>query len=198
MHPRWTIDDQSTGLENAKNIQYPVTIVAGQTIQQTLQMIQELPKIKKELDISDIKSLQTLFNIDKKIQDKYPYATIEGMLLPETYHYQLGDTDKQIILRAHQALQAKIDQALQSRNTKLQFKSKNEDAISKRLSQILNATKSLNPEFLNTQQGFNIKTNLEFPKNWGLGTSSTLINNIAQWANIDAFKFLRKKHKQEH
>ena len=73
-----------------------------------------------------------------------------------------------------------------------QFKPKNEDAISKRLSQILNATKNLNPEFLNTQQGFNIKTNLEFPKNWGLGTSSTLINNIAQWANIDPFKLLDK------
>lgn len=73
-----------------------------------------------------------------------------------------------------------------------QFKPKNEDALSKRLSQILNATKNLNPEFLNTQQGFNIKTNLEFPKNWGLGTSSTLINNIAQWANIDPFKLLDK------
>lgn len=28
---------------------------------------------------------------------------------------------------------------------------------------------------------------LEFPNNWGLGSSSTLIANIAQWANVDAF-----------
>ncbi|NJN78579.1 MAG: GHMP kinase [Saprospiraceae bacterium] len=29
-----------------------------------------------------------------------------------------------------------------------------------------------------------------FPKNWGLGTSSTLIYNLAQWATVDAFELL--------
>lgn len=66
----------------------------------------------------------------------------------------------------------------------------NQDPISERLIQILNATKTLNSEFLNDSNGFEIETHLEFPKNWGLGTSSTLISNIAQWANIDAFKLL--------
>jgi mevalonate kinase len=72
------------------------------------------------------------------------------------------------------------------------FLSKNKDAVSKRLSQILNAVKTLNAEFLESHQGFKVKTNLEFPINWGLGTSSTLINNISQWANIDAYKLLSK------
>ncbi|MCB4808210.1 GHMP kinase [Tamlana sp. 62-3] len=62
--------------------------------------------------------------------------------------------------------------------------------VAKRLVQILNAVKQLNPEFLNNKHGFKIKTHLDFPNNWGLGTSSTLINNIAQWANVDAFKLL--------
>ncbi|WP_396601942.1 GYDIA family GHMP kinase [Algibacter sp. R77976] len=66
------------------------------------------------------------------------------------------------------------------------------DDISKRLIQILNAVKDLNPEFLIEDKGLKIETHLEFPKNWGLGTSSTLINNIAQWANIDAYKLLEK------
>ena len=35
-----------------------------------------------------------------------------------------------------------------------------------------------------------ITTALNFPRDWGLGTSSTLINNIAQWANIDAYTLL--------
>jgi len=129
IQPNWTVDELLTGLENAKNIQYPVTIVAGQTIQQTLQMIQGLPKIKKELDINDVKSLQALFDIHKEIQDKYPYATIEGMLLPETYHYQSGDTDKKILLRAHKALQSTLDQAWQNRDKKLPYKSKYEALI---------------------------------------------------------------------
>ncbi len=66
-----------------------------------------------------------------------------------------------------------------------------ENDISKRIIQILNAAKQLNPFFLNTYKGFKITTSLTFPKNWGLGTSSTLINNIAQWANVDAFELLK-------
>lgn len=63
-------------------------------------------------------------------------------------------------------------------------------AISKILQNILKEAQKLNPEFLTNKTGFIIKTNLTFPRNWGLGTSSTLINNIAQWANINAFKLL--------
>ncbi len=46
------------------------------------------------------------------------------------------------------------------------------------------------PDFLNNQDGYIVQTHLTFPKNWGLGTSSTLINNIAQWLQIDAFELL--------
>lgn len=49
-----------------------------------------------------------------------------------------------------------------------------------------------NPGFINTSSGYNITTQLTFPKFWGLGTSSTLINNIAQWLQIDAFDLLNK------
>lgn len=63
--------------------------------------------------------------------------------------------------------------------------------VSQRIIQILSAVKTLNPDFLTSKNGFKISTHLTFPKNWGLGTSSTLINNIAQWANVDAFKLLK-------
>ncbi|WP_298499523.1 GYDIA family GHMP kinase [uncultured Algibacter sp.] len=66
------------------------------------------------------------------------------------------------------------------------------DEIPKRLIQVLNAAKDLNPDFLNKVAGFKVETHLEFPINWGLGTSSTLINNMAQWANIDAYTLLEK------
>ena len=62
--------------------------------------------------------------------------------------------------------------------------------VEKRLIQILNAAKQLNSQFLNLGKGFKVTTKLDFPKNWGLGTSSTLINNIANWANVDAYKLL--------
>lgn len=63
--------------------------------------------------------------------------------------------------------------------------------VSKRLLQILNAAKQLNPEFLLDLKGYHITTELGFPKNWGLGTSSTLITNIAGWAKVDAYKLLK-------
>ena len=47
-----------------------------------------------------------------------------------------------------------------------------------------------NPKVFETG-GYEIETHLTFPRNWGLGTSSTLINNIAQWFQIDAFELLR-------
>lgn len=63
--------------------------------------------------------------------------------------------------------------------------------VAKRLEQIFSAVKTLNPKFLTSNHGFEIETHLEFPKNWGLGTSSTLINNIAQWTNVNPYELLR-------
>lgn len=72
------------------------------------------------------------------------------------------------------------------------LKSKNaENPISRTLSNILLEARSLNPEFLLKEKGLHVTTTLDFPRNWGLGTSSTLINNIAQWANVDAFQLLK-------
>src|SRR5690606_38833574 len=44
--------------------------------------------------------------------------------------------------------------------------------------------------FLSKYEGIQVKTTLDFPRNWGLGSSSTLINNIAQWAEVDGFALL--------
>lgn len=61
----------------------------------------------------------------------------------------------------------------------------------KTLHNILLEARKLNPDFLKHAKGFQISTKLNFDRHWGLGTSSTLINNIAQWAKIDAFALLQ-------
>ena len=48
------------------------------------------------------------------------------------------------------------------------------------------------PDFINNSEGYVIETHLTFPRLWGLGTSSTLINNLGQWLQIDAFELLQK------
>lgn len=55
---------------------------------------------------------------------------------------------------------------------------------------ILKEAKKLNPNFLFKTTGLEVETKLDFPRDWGLGSSSTLINNIAQWAEVDAFQLL--------
>lgn len=55
---------------------------------------------------------------------------------------------------------------------------------------ILLAAKQLNSNFLFSHSGYHIQTKLDFPKTWGLGSSSTLIHTIAQWANIDPYTLL--------
>lgn len=59
------------------------------------------------------------------------------------------------------------------------------------LIKILHEAHKANSEILNNSNGFEIITKLTFPRQWGLGTSSTLINNIAQWFGIDAYQLLR-------
>lgn len=64
------------------------------------------------------------------------------------------------------------------------------ESIKDTLISILHEAFLLNPDFITNALGYTITTRLTFPKKWGLGTSSTLINNIAQWLSIDAFELL--------
>lgn len=59
------------------------------------------------------------------------------------------------------------------------------------LEKILNVIKELNPDAFGTDS-FQFKTQLEFNRKWGLGSSSTLLYCLAKWANIDAFTLLEK------
>ena len=63
-------------------------------------------------------------------------------------------------------------------------------SVSDTLGGILASAKKLNPQFLMGNHGYEVTTFLNFPRDWGLGSSSTLINNIAQWATIDAYTLL--------
>ena len=73
-------------------------------------------------------------------------------------------------------------------------KERHDDAksIKNTLIEILHEAYLMNSDFITTSKGYKITTELTFPKLWGLGTSSTLINNIAQWLQMDAFELLKR------
>ena len=55
---------------------------------------------------------------------------------------------------------------------------------------ILKSAKKLNNLFFCDISGGDVITKLDFPNNWGLGSSSTLINNIAKWTKVNPYDLL--------
>jgi mevalonate kinase len=58
-----------------------------------------------------------------------------------------------------------------------------------RLAQILKAVRQLNPSAFEGCTRF--ETRLDFNPEWGLGSSSTLISNLARWAKVDPYDLLK-------
>lgn len=86
-----------------------------------------------------------------------------------------------------------LDLSMLKKNTKkksFSFSSLEKNKIADTLVNIMVQAKKMNPEFLHPKEGYKVTTTLTFPKEWGLGSSSTLINNVAQWANINPYQLL--------
>jgi len=64
--------------------------------------------------------------------------------------------------------------------------------IASRLSSLLKNAQRLNPSFHEEMNGISVDIEANYPVGWGLGSSSTLISLIAQWAAIDSFSLIRK------
>lgn len=60
------------------------------------------------------------------------------------------------------------------------------------IQKVLKAVRQLNPHFLRDDVDVFVETKLEFPIDWGLGSSSTLLYNIAQWAYVSPFELLKR------
>ena len=65
-------------------------------------------------------------------------------------------------------------------------------SVTDTLIDILYHAHKLNPDILTAGSGYKAVNKLTFSRNWGLGSSSTLVNNIAQWFRIDAYELLAK------
>ena len=66
-----------------------------------------------------------------------------------------------------------------------------DDPTGQRLQQILESICTLSPTFLLNQTCLSVETRLDFPRAWGLGSSSTLIYLFAQWADVNPFQLLK-------
>ena len=72
------------------------------------------------------------------------------------------------------------------RNENLEIISTSSKRVSDTLIRIIKLIREYNPSFLK-KNGSDISTNLTFDKNWGLGSSSTLISNLAKLSGVDPY-----------
>lgn len=63
-----------------------------------------------------------------------------------------------------------------------------EQETAERLLKILQLACQMNPDFLKEDTAYHIVSEADFEAHWGMGSSSTLISNIAFWANVDPYK----------
>lgn len=65
----------------------------------------------------------------------------------------------------------------------------NDEKIAEKLQKLLLLIKEQKPE-IDFKQNFTISAN--FPLNWGIGSSSTLVSLVSQWADVDPYSLLDK------
>ena len=58
------------------------------------------------------------------------------------------------------------------------------------LQKMLHTCRTLNPNFLENDKALQATTRLEFPRDWGLGSSSTLVAALAKWAEVSPYPIL--------
>lgn len=103
-------------LSSGEVVQYRITLVEGWTFGQYAKALADDPVLVHELDLEEPYAWDpgTLFE---------GMGHAEGWFLPETYQFTRGDSNRDILERAHAAMQAALDGAWASRDTGLPLKS---------------------------------------------------------------------------
>jgi mevalonate kinase len=74
----------------------------------------------------------------------------------------------------------------------LKYLSTSDEAVAERLLELFQSIQHQKPDFWEKEvaTGVNVSTQLEFPRAWGLGSSSTLVSLLAQWSDSDPYDLL--------
>jgi UPF0755 protein len=87
-------------LRSGITVRYRITLPEGITLAQALERLRSAPALRSELQGVDDPRLLTLAS---------PRSTAEGLFLPDTYQYQRGDTDLDVLTHAHTLLLRELE-----------------------------------------------------------------------------------------
>lgn len=120
INPKWTVNQLIDALVKGKEVSYSVTIIAGDTFKQAFKKLVIIENIKQDVSLNELTILKEVFDID---------TSLEGMLLPETYFYNSGETIKKLLLRSYIDLNNLLAEQWQNREKNLPLKSAYEALI---------------------------------------------------------------------
>ena len=150
-------------LAMGKVVQHRFTIVEGWSLGQLLAALADDPVLEQRM--TNLAGLEALLGL--------PEGNLEGWFLPETYVYVRGDTDLQILRRAHHDMSERLAETWESRDTGLPYETPYELLI---MASIIEKETSLESERADIAGVF-VRRLL---KKWRLETDPTVIYGMGE------------------
>ncbi len=109
------IQDLVAKVDQGKVIQYAITLVEGKTFKEYVSQLKSQKTLIDELgEMSNAQIMRKLGS---------PGKNPEGLFAPQTYFFQKGDTDLDLLKQAHDRLNVVLEQAWENRSEEVQVKS---------------------------------------------------------------------------
>jgi len=108
MLPRQALEELASG----RVIQYRLTLVEGWTFAQVVDLLDRNDVLEHRFELADPDQWTAVLSA---LDLEHP----EGWFLPETYQFTRGDSDLDILERAHRSMRAELDRAWASRDVDL-------------------------------------------------------------------------------
>ena len=108
-----SIPDLVAKVEQGRVIQYAITFVEGKTFKEFKQQLLGFSSLKQHLpDLSDVQIMRALGT---------PGRHPEGQFAPQTYFFQKGDSDLDVLRQAHNRLKLVVAQAWEQKDPSLEL-----------------------------------------------------------------------------
>ena len=104
-------------------LRHELTIIEGWRVQQLLELLQNDQRLRQVVAGLEPGRIRERLQLADFATDA---PALEGLFLPDTYTYQRGDTDLEILQRAHDAMAAALDRAWEQRRPGLPLDSRYE------------------------------------------------------------------------
>lgn len=119
--PGMTFEQALNAIIDGKEYQLAITFIEGSTFKEWREQFKQAEYLEHKTDTLTEAEIAQQLGIERE--------KLEGLFLAETYHYSVGDSDIDILKRAHRKLSVILEQSWDARQEKLPLKNSYEALI---------------------------------------------------------------------